>query len=126
MMSETIGEIATALAKAQGQIDAATKGSTNPAFRSKYADLNALRDAIREPLAVNDLSIAQFARTTDGRVMVQTMLMHKSGEFISEVLQMRAFAQDGSSTFFGGGSGVVHQWGHVHRGADGHGQSTGF
>ena len=87
-MSETIGELATALAKAQGQIEAATKGSVNPAFKSKYADINALRDAIREPLATNDLSILQFPRTSDNRVEVETMILHKSGEFMSEVLSM--------------------------------------
>jgi hypothetical protein len=87
-MSETIGELATALSKAQGQIEAATKASVNPAFKSKYADINALRDAIREPLAVNDLSILQFPRTTEGRVEVETMILHKSGEYMSEVLSM--------------------------------------
>jgi len=87
-MSETIGELATALAKAQGQIEAATKGSINPAFKSKYADINALRDVIREPLATNDLSILQFPRTSDNRVEVETMILHKSGEFMSEILSM--------------------------------------
>lgn len=87
-MSETIAELATALSKAQGQIEAATKGSVNPAFRSKYADINALRDAIREPLAVNDLSLIQFPRTLEGRVEVETMILHKSGEFMSETLSM--------------------------------------
>jgi hypothetical protein len=87
-MSETIAELATALSKAQGQIDAALKGSINPHFKSKYADLNALREAIREPLSVNDLSIIQLPRTAAGAVEIETMLLHKSGEFISEVLQM--------------------------------------
>lgn len=87
-MSDTIAEIAAALSKAQGQIEAATKGSTNPAFKSKYADINALRDAIREPLAVNDLSLLQFPRTLEGRVEVETMILHKSGEYMSETLSM--------------------------------------
>ena len=87
-MSETIAELATALAKAQGQIDAATKGSVNPHFKSRYADLNALREAIREPLAVNDLSIVQLPRVDGAAVEVETMLLHKSGEYISEVLRM--------------------------------------
>ena len=52
--SETIVELATALAKAQGQIEDATKDGINPAFRSKYADLAAVRAVIREPLATNE------------------------------------------------------------------------
>jgi hypothetical protein len=43
--SEQINEIAAALAKAQGQIEGAVKGSVNPHFRSKYADLGAVWDA---------------------------------------------------------------------------------
>jgi len=93
-MSETIAELAAALSKAQGQIEAATKGSVNPAFRSKYADINALRDAIREPLAVNDLSLLQFPRTLEGRVEVETMILHKSGEYMAETLSMPVSKQD--------------------------------
>jgi len=87
-MSETIAEIATALSKAQGQIDAASKSSNNPHFKSKYADLNALREVIREPLAVNDLSILQFPRVTSTEVEIETMLLHKSGEFFAETTAM--------------------------------------
>lgn len=88
-MSETIGELATALAKAQGQIEAASKDKSNPAFRSKYADINALRDVIRQPLADNDLSVVQLPRMNGSYfVEVETMLIHKSGEFISETLRM--------------------------------------
>ena len=87
-MSEEISQIALALSKAQGQIDAASKSSTNPHFKSKYADLNSLREAIREPLGVNDLAILQFPRSHTGHVEVETMLVHKSGEFFSETLSM--------------------------------------
>lgn len=83
-MSDTITEIAGALAKAQGMIDDASKTGLNPAFRSKYADLASVRAAIREPLAVNDLAIVQGPRRTDGGVEVETMILHKSGEWISE------------------------------------------
>ncbi len=72
-MSENISQLATALSKAQGEIDDATKKGVNPAFRSKYADLAAVRGVIREPLAVNDLSIVQFPRTIQGGVEVETM-----------------------------------------------------
>lgn len=87
-MSEEISQIALALSKAQGQIDAASKASTNPHFKSKYADLNSLREAIREPLGVNDLAILQFPRSHSGSVEVETMVVHKSGEFFSETLSM--------------------------------------
>ena len=87
-MSETIAELATALAKAQGQIEDATKDGFNPGFKSKYADIASVRAVIREPLAVNDLAIMQFPRTRQGFVEVETMLIHKSGEFVSETLEL--------------------------------------
>ena len=87
-MSDTISELATALAKAQGQIESASKDKSNPAFKSKYADINSLRDVIRQPLADNDLSIVQLARMNGTYAEVETMLLHKSGEFIAETLRM--------------------------------------
>lgn len=87
-MSDSIAQLAEALSKAQGQIDDATKTGINPHFRSKYADLAAVRSVIREPLAVNDISVIQAPRTLDGEVEVETMLVHKSGEYISETLRL--------------------------------------
>lgn len=87
-MSNSIAAIAAALSAAQGAIEAASKGAVNPYFKSKYADLNALREVIREPLAANGLSITQFARTVSNgeRVEVETMLMHSSGEYLRDTL----------------------------------------
>ena len=87
-MSDSIAELAAALAKAQGQIEAASKGSVNPHFKSKYADLNSLRDAIREPMAANDLAVVQLPRMSEKEVEVETMIIHKSGEYIAETLRM--------------------------------------
>ncbi len=84
--SEQINEIAAALAKAQGAIKGAVKGSVNPAYRSKYADLQALFDAIREPFAANGLSVVQGISSADNGVECCTMLMHSSGQWISESL----------------------------------------
>jgi hypothetical protein len=103
-MSETIAELATALSKAQGQIEDATKDGLNPAFRSKYADLAAVRAVIREPLALNDLAIMQFPRTRQGFVEVETMLIHKTGEFVSETLELPVSKFDAH----GIGSGITY------------------
>jgi len=60
--SEQIGELAAALAKAQAEMEGATKGSANPFFKSKYADLASVWDACREPLTKHDLSVLQFPK----------------------------------------------------------------
>lgn len=93
-MSDTIAELATALAKAQGQIDDASKSADNPYYKSRYADLAAVRAVIREPLAANDLAIVQAPRTVQGGAEVETMIVHKSGEFMSETLYMPAGKND--------------------------------
>lgn len=82
--SEAINELATALAKAQSEIEGALKGANNPAFRSKYADLGAVWDAIREPFSKHGLSVAQFPRAVENGVEVETMLMHASGQWLSD------------------------------------------
>ena len=93
-MSDTIAEIATALSRAQGMIDDASKTNTNAFFKSRYADLAAVRSAIREPLAVCDLAIIQAPRVVEGGAEVETLIMHKSGEFLSETLFMPAGKAD--------------------------------
>lgn len=84
--SESIKEIATALAKAQGEIKPAAKDSDNPHYKSRYADLASVVSACREPLAKHGLSIIQEPNTekADGVVMVRTvsLLMHVSGEWV--------------------------------------------
>lgn len=87
-MSDSIAALADALAKAQGEIDDATKAGINPHFKSKYADLAAVRAVIRGPLAKNGLAVIQLPRAQNGVVEVDTMLTHKSGEFIKETLRM--------------------------------------
>lgn len=61
--SETINELAAALAKAQGEMGGALKDSANPFFKSKYADLSSVWEACRGPLSKHGLSIVQFPKT---------------------------------------------------------------
>lgn len=80
--SEQIAQLAAALSKAQGAMKPAKKDSSNPYFKSNYADLPAVWESARGALAANDLSVIQ---TTDFDVdagYVITTLAHKSGEWI--------------------------------------------
>lgn len=92
--SETISEFAAAFAKAQGEIENAVKGKENPHFRSKYADLGAIWDACRSPLTKNGISVIQFPRADHGTVEVETILLHTSGEWMSDTLSLIAAKQD--------------------------------
>lgn len=84
--SPTLAKLAEALCKAQGQMEGAAKDSVNPHFKNKYADLAAVWDAIRKPLAANGLSVIQFPRTVQNGVEIETTLLHSSGEFLRDVL----------------------------------------
>jgi len=82
--SDSITALATALSKAQGEMRGAVKDSTNPFFRSKYADLASVVEAIREAFANNGLSYTQRVEPTDkNEVRVETIILHSSGEWIS-------------------------------------------
>ena len=75
-------ELYAALAKAQSQIDGAKKDSTNPHFRSKYADLASVWDACREALTSNGLAVVQFGAVSEAGAVLVTRLTHSSGEAI--------------------------------------------
>ena len=92
--SESIKELATALNKAQAEMSGAKKKGVNPFFKSKYADLNSVVDAVRIPFAENGLSYSQFPLFESGCVGVETILMHSSGEWISSVLMLPMVKQD--------------------------------
>ena len=80
---ETIKNLAKALVKATAQIEGATKDSTNPHFRNKYADLASVTDAIKKPLNENGLTYSQIIHRLDGGVGVETLIIHESGETMS-------------------------------------------
>ena len=86
--SETIGQLAGALAKAQKTYKPLIKDSTNPYYNSKYADLAAVIEATKDALADNELSIIQLPTFEDGKAVVRTVLAHSSGEFIQEDLPL--------------------------------------
>jgi len=73
-------ELNDALSKAQGEMAAARRDSTNPHFRSNYASLAAVFDAIQEPFAKNGLSQHQKLHSRDGQVGVETEIRHSSGQ----------------------------------------------
>ena len=85
MTSSEIGELAKALAAAQGEMTAAAKDASNPHFKSRYATLASVWDAIRGPLSRNGLSVSQVLETPDAGpgVIVRTMLLHTSGQWIA-------------------------------------------
>lgn len=94
--SATIGELATALSKVQGVLEGAPKSSSNPFFKSKYADLATVWDTCREPLAKNGLAVIQLCipASDPSKIAVNTILVHTSGEWVSGVIEMKPVKDD--------------------------------
>ena len=89
--SESITQLATALAKAQGQFSAATKSRTNPHLKNTYATLDDIIDAVRAPLAANALSFVQPLGMDDGGgFQLETLVLHESGEWIGTTVSVSA------------------------------------
>jgi hypothetical protein len=106
MQSETIGALAAALSKAQADITGALKDSSNPFFKSKYADLASCWDACRKQLAANNLAVIQtiYVHWESGQTMLATTLAHSSGEWIRSDLPV--LSKDLSPQ--GQGSGITY------------------
>jgi len=98
--SESIDELAKALALAQAEMKGAVKDSSNPFFKSSYADLTSVWEAIREPFTKHGLSFVQavnFDPQFPDHVFVETTMLHNSGEFIGGVIGMKPVKTDPQS-----------------------------
>jgi hypothetical protein len=75
-------QIATALVKAQKAFGPALKTSTNPHFKSRYADLSNCVEAVIDALNDNGIYLMQKCYENQNGVTVETMFIHESGEMI--------------------------------------------
>jgi hypothetical protein len=90
-----MNKIAAALVKAQKAFGPALKDKTNPAFRSKYADLGACIEAVIDALNDNGIALVQKQHPHEGGVTVETIFLHESGEsFSAGMLSVPAAKQD--------------------------------
>lgn len=112
--SDSLNELATALALAQGEIKDADKDSVNPHLKSKYADLASVLQAARPILSKNGLSLTQGVAFDSGAVHVTSRLLHKSGQWVESMISIpvaKADAQGiGSATTYGrryGASAII-------------------
>jgi hypothetical protein len=88
--SDQLNEIMTALSSAQSEMAGAKKDATNPHFKSKYADLESVWEACRQPLAKHGICVVQMPSANGPTVTVTTMLGHKSGQWIASDLAVTA------------------------------------
>lgn len=96
--------IYAALAVAQAQMGKALKDSTNPAFKTRYADLASVMDACLPALNANGIAVLQPLHDEDGKLYVKTILAHTSGA----TLECRVPLIVGKNDMQGYGSAVTY------------------
>jgi len=83
--SESVNELATALAKAQAEIRNPGKNTKNTFFKNEYADLTSVLGCIRPVASANGLSFIQAVEAYNGNVAVTSQISHSSGQWIKQV-----------------------------------------
>lgn len=96
--SDTIGNFALALSKAQGAMHAVSKGKTGYGY--KYSDLASVLEVLRQPFAENELCIVQgheLIKGTNPSVVTYSRIIHSSGEWTESALEIPLTAMKGLS-----------------------------
>lgn len=93
--SSEIGELAYALSQLQGEIKDPVKDQA--AHKHRYATIDQVLDILRPALKKNELSIVQLPSAYNDKVTLETILMHKSGQWISSTLEMKTIDQSGAN-----------------------------
>jgi hypothetical protein len=100
--SEKINELCKALTLFHVKVDSISKDAKNPFFKSSYATLHNIQEAIREPLAEAGLTVCQFPDEQNG---LTTIVMHTSGQWIESTYYMNPVKNDPQSL----GSSITYQ-----------------
>lgn len=108
MKSDSIGNLAKALAAAQGEMGAAAMTATNPFLKNKYADLGEVIKASKPALAKHGLAVSQPVTNTQNGIAVTTILMHESGEWLESTVELAMTEERGKSTAQVAGSIITY------------------
>ena len=94
--SESIAALAKALVATQGQLKAVTR--TSEGYNYKFADLTACWNSVRQPMTDSGLALVQTTRLTErGENVLETTLIHTSGEWISGEMLITPIKNDPQS-----------------------------
>ena len=115
--SDSIADLAKALAAAQGEFQAVPREADNPFFKSKYADLPAVVMAASPILSKHGLSVSQLPDFDGTNDLLTTTIMHESGQWLEasarlHLIKSEPQAQGSATTYmrryaFAGGVGIV-------------------
>ena len=111
--SKKYSEIFNALIQFQGEIEAIVKETSNPYFKSVYADLPSIIGAVRPVLAKYNMAYVQslisdrnpITGEPSGKIIIETVLIHKSGEWMSSTLPLDVGTKPGPQVY---GSAITY------------------
>ena len=89
--SNNLSELAKSMILFQVKVESIKKDAKNPFFKSSYASLSNILDAIKEPLIESGLSVLQFPTGDYG---LTTILLHESGEYLKSEYSMKPVKDD--------------------------------
>ena len=93
--SEKCANVLAAFVLAQQRVGVAIKTAENSHLKSRYADLGAVWDAVTDALRENNLAVMQMpVGDSAGRLRLETVLVHTSGEWVSSEIDMPLTKQD--------------------------------
>jgi hypothetical protein len=112
--SESLKELASALVKFQLEVNNPKNSAKNPQFNSKYAPLDVVINTVKPILGKFGLAFTQSTGSADDKIIIKTMLMHESGEWLeSEPLILPAYQlkKGGEKEFNAQGAGSAITYG---------------
>jgi len=92
--SATFDKLAKALILAQGNMGPVQKSNTNPAFKTQYAGLDGVINAVKPALQSQGIALIQSCGSDGTNVSVETMLLHESGEWMRSTLMLKPVKPD--------------------------------
>lgn len=103
-MDSSLDKLAPALVGLQADLKPVEKTAANPFFKSKYADLPSVMEAVQPLLAKHKLAVSQFVTNLDGQSALRTILLHESGQSLQDVQPLLLAKQDAQ----GQGSAITY------------------
>lgn len=94
MQSDNITEITLSLIKLQSELDFASKDSSNPFFKSKYADLATVWATCKDLLTKNNLAVVQQMDILETKNVLITSLIHSSGQWFKSIAPLNPVKND--------------------------------
>lgn len=92
LKSESLTNLAEALSKFRAEVENPKNTSINPQFKSKYAPLDVVINTVRPVMSKHGLSFVQSTGSEGENIIIKTLLMHESGEWIeSDPLTLPAY-----------------------------------